>query len=253
MSATQFFTNMPDLSSFKEKFIDTKIVDKVSWTCFGAFPIVNPIQVEFAAGSKMHSFTAGITFHSPTNEKFPNFKIVFCAKLHSKIFRRDPSNRSHWYIWQPVGRSGALVIDSDKCEKEYGFDVYAFFRTKEFKEVQKKMKSYIQKGITAAKALAKDVEKEKQNDYNQCIKSLEEAAEIVMQFPTIEEKNQKLVNYDAFIDELKKQGYGGELKTRGGAMTDYARKVGTRFVDKVKRNALKAGEQDRAAKAGAKK
>jgi len=232
--------------SFKEQFIDTGLIKDIKAWCFGKDPVVSPIQVAFAAGAKMFSVTAAFSFTCPKAKEHNQFKIVFCAKLHSKIFRKDPTNRSSWFVWQPIGNSGCLVLDSDKFEEMTGVDVYKFIRTDLFKNAQKIFKQLIEKGISSAIELRSEVKPEDENEYETYVQSLKEAAEIVTQFPEFMEKSYKLINYDRFRDELKKKGYGAELKRRGDIMTKHHREVGTRFVDKVKRNALKAGEQDRA-------
>ena len=239
---------MADLS-FKKEFLDAGIVKDVKAWAFGSTPVVSPLQVGFAAGNNKFSMCAAFSFTSLKNDKFPTFKVVFCAKLHSKIFRRDPANRSSWYIWQPIGKSGCIVLDTDKCEEEYGFDFYKFIKTSEFKKAQKIFQKNILNGITEAKKLKDELPKEKQEEYDTYIKSLEEASTIITEIPDVNENTFKLIDFDKFIRELKDNGYGEELNSRGNTMTAYNRKVGTAFVDKVKRNALKAGEQDARAKA----
>lgn len=241
---------MEDLS-FKELFLDTGLITKPHAWCFGQDPIVSPIQVAFAAGSKMFSLCAGYTFTCPNSkDKDHNvYKVVFCAKLHSKIYRKDPSNRSSWFIWQPIGTSGCIVLDSDKFEEMTGVDVYKFVKTDIFRNGQKLFKNILAKGIAAAKELKKEVPREEQDQYDTYIKSLEEASGIITEVPDVNEKSYKLINYDKFREELKKQGYGAELRTRAANLSKFNTDIGKKFVDKVKRNELKAGEQDARAKA----
>ena len=242
---------MADLS-FKKEFIDGGIVDSVKAWCFGAMPIVSPLQVKFAAGANKFSTCAAFSFTSSKEKKFPSFKVVFCAKLHSKIYRQDPSNRSSWFIWQPIGDSGCIVLNSDKCEEIYGFDVYKFFKTSEFKAMQQAFRKKIENGIAEAKKLRKDIPLEGRVEYDTYIKSLEEAVKIVVEPPDLNEDEFKLIDYDKFRRELQKDGYGEELRSRAETMTKFHREIGKNFVDKVKRNELKAGEQDARAKAAEK-
>lgn len=236
-------------SSFKEQFVDTGLIENISAWCFGKDPIVSPIQVAFAAGAKMFSLCAGFTFTCPKVKENNVFKFVFCAKLHSKIYRKDPSNRSSWYIWQPIKSSGCLVLDSDKFEEMTGVDIYKFIKTDFFKKAQGIFQKILGTGIEESKKIKTDVPKEEQDEFDTYIKSLEEAHGIITDVPEIMEKSFKLINYDKFRRELEQQGYGSELKTRGANMTKYHQEVGRKFVDKVKRNELKAGEQDARAKA----
>lgn len=231
--------------SLKKQFIDTGLIKDIKVWCFGKDPVVSPVQVAFAAGAKMFSICAGLTFVCPKVKENNTFKFVFCAKLHSKIYRKDPANRTAWYIWQPIGKSGCLVLDTDKFKELTGVNIYDFTRTNEFKNLQQQFKKVLQKGIDAAIELTPEVPKDEENDYRSYIKSLEEAEEIITQYPDVMDKSYKLINYDRFTSELKKQGYGDELAKRGEIMTKHHRDIGTKFVDKVKQNALKAGEQER--------
>ena len=106
----------------------------------------------------------------------------------------------------------------------------------------------LKKGIMASEDLRKDVPEEEHNEFNTYLKSLQEASEVIVEIPDIMEKTYKLINYDKFRRELEQQGYGAELKQRGEIMTKHHQNIGKKFVDKVKRNALKAGEQDARAK-----
>lgn len=236
---------MPDNTSFKELFIDTGLMTTPKVWCFGKDPVVSPVQVAFAAGAKMFSICAAISFTCPKVKENNSFKIVFCAKLHSKIHRRDPANRSSWFIWQPIGTSGCLVLDPDKFEEMSGINVYKMARTNDFYRLQQTFKKVMKKGIDAAYDLKREISPEEQNQYETYLKSLEEASEIITQMPVFMEKSFRLVNYDKFTDELKKRGFGDELAKRGETMTQHHREVGKKFVDKVKQNALKSGEQER--------
>lgn len=236
-------------TSFKEQFIDTGLIKDISAWCFGKDPIVSPVQVAFAAGAKMFSMCAAFSFTCPKVKENNVFKFVFCAKLHSKIYRKDPTNRSSWYIWQPIGKSGCIVLDSDKFEEMTGVDIYKFVKTDFFKQAQRIFQKILKKGILASEDLRKDVPEEDHNEFNTYLKSLEEASQIVTEIPDIMEKTFKLINYDKFRRELEQQGYGDELKQRGATMTKHHQEIGKKFVDKVKRNELKAGEQDARAKA----
>ena len=235
---------MADLS-LKRDFVDKGLMKDLKAWCFGKDPVVSPIQVAFAAGAKMFSVCAAITFTCPKVEQNNVFKLVFCAKLHSKIFRKDPTNRSSWFIWQPIGKSGCMVWDTDKFESMTGIKIYDVVRTPEFKQLQQTFKKILAKGIDEAAALRKDVSREDEDEYSTYIKSLQEAQEIIGQMPVIMDKSYKLVDYDRFTDELKKQGYSDELHKRGDMMMKRNKDVGKKFVDKVKHNALKTGEQER--------
>lgn len=231
--------------SLKKDFIDAGLMTPPKIWCFGKDPIVSPIQVAFAAGAKMFSICAGMTFSCPKVKENNVFKFVFCAKLHSKIYRRDPSNRSSWYIWQPIGNSGCLVLDTDKFEAMTGINMYHLVRTPEFKGLQQTFKKVLHKGIDGAIELRREIPHEDEDQYETYIKSLQEAETIITQFPVIMDKSFKLINYDKFTDELKRKGYGGELTRRGEIMTKHHREIGKRFVDKVRQNELKAGEQEK--------
>ena len=234
---------MADLS-FKKEFLDSGIVTNAKSWCFGKEPVVSPIQVGFAAGANKFSSCAGYTFTCPKNEKYPTLKVVYCAKLHSKIWHKDPANMSRWFLWQPVGKSGVIVLDSDKCEEEYGFDFYKFFKTDAFKQGQTIFKKTIKRGIEEAKTLRSEVKAEDQQQYDEWIKSLEEAAELITNVPELNEKSYQMVDFDKFIRELHKNGYGEELKTRGAIKQKVDLNIAHRFMDKVKKNELKPGEQD---------
>ena len=193
----------------------------------------------------MFSTCAALSFVCPKVKENNVFKFVFCAKLHSKIYRKDPANRSSWFIWQPIGKSGCLVLDTEKFEEMTGVNMYAVTRTPEFKRLQQQFKTVLQKGIDGAIGLRKEISRENEEEYETYIKSLEEAKEIITQFPVIMDKSYKLVNYDRFTNELKRKGYGDELRKRGETMTAHHQDIGKKFVDKVKQNALKTGEQER--------
>ena len=75
-------------------------------------------------------------------------------------------------------------------------------------------------------------------------KSLEEARDIVTEVPELNEKPYKLIDYDKFVQEIKDKGYEKELKDRSQKMADWNKKIGQRFMDRVKKNELKPGEQD---------
>ena len=233
-------------NSFKENFIDTGLIKDIKAWCFGKDPIVSPIQVAFSAGAKMFSSCAVFSFICPKIKEHNVFKIVFCAKLHSKIFRKDPTNRSCWYIWQPIGSSGCLVLDIDKFEKMTGIDVYKFTRTDFFKKAQKIFKQLIDKGISKAIELRAEVKHEDENEYETYIQSLKEASEIVTQLPEFNDKSYKLINYDKFREELKKKGFEKELKMRGDAMTKSNTKIGRGFMNRVLGNAPKDEERAKA-------
>ena len=152
---------------------------------------------------------------------------------------------SRWFLWQPVGNSGCLVLDSDKCEELYGFDFYKFYRTDLFRKGQLIFKKTLEKGIAEATPIADAVDPEDKNTYAEYMQSLKEAVEIVTQTPELNEKSFRLTDYDKFIAELKKKGYSDELAQRSAAKTQSDIGIGQRFMDKVKKNALKAGEQER--------
>ena len=234
---------MADLS-FKKEFLDTGIVTKAQSWCFGKDPIVSPIQVGFAAGNNKFSICAGYTFTCPKNEKYPTLKVVYCPKLHSKTHRKDPANMTRWYLWQPIAKSGLLVLDSDKCEQEYGFDFYKFFKTDAFRAGQQIFKKAMTRGITEAMKLHDDLDEEKKEEFDTWIESLEEARDIVTEVPELNEKPYKLIDYDKFVQEIKDKGYEKELKDRSQKMADWNKKIGQRFMDRVKKNELKPGEQD---------
>lgn len=237
---------MPDFLSFKQEFQDTGIVTDIKSWCFGKDPIVSPQQVIFAGGGNKFSFCAGYTMTCPKNKKYPTLKVVFCAKLRSHIFHRDPGNLSRWYLWQPLGNSGCLVMDTDKCEKEYGFDFYKFYRTGLFKKGQEVFSRTIANGIRGASKLYGEMDKEDQSNFQKYIDSLSEARDIVTQTPEVNEKSYSLIDYDKFIADLKKAGYTDELEKRIEILSKYNDEIGKRFMDKVKKNELKPGEMDRA-------
>lgn len=235
--------------SFKKEFLDTGIVTSVQTWCFGKEPVVSPLQVAYAAGANKFSICAGYTFTCTKAKDYNTLKIVYCPKLHSKIFNRDPSNRSRWFMWQQIGKSGCIVINSDKCEEIFGFDVYKFIKTAEFKKGQRFFARNIQRGISEAKKLRNSVDPENRNQFDTYVKSLEEAVKIITEIPNIEESEYKLIDFDKFRKEIVDRGYGGELRDRASKMNDYNRSVGTKFIDKVKHNELKDGEQDKAVRA----
>ena len=232
--------------SFKREFMDAGIVSSAKFWAFGKDPVVSPLQVKFAAGGNKFSCCAAYAFTCPKNEKFPDLKVVFCAKLHSKIFRRDPSNLSRWYIWQPIGKSGCMVLSADDAREQYGFDIFKFFKTSEFKRGQAEIKRLIEVGLKGAKKLYKEIGKEDLDEYSTFVKSLEEAKEIVDDVPSFEDKSYRLVDYDKFIRELQSGGFGEELKQRARAFKDWRTSSAKRFMDRVKINDLKAGEKARA-------
>lgn len=234
---------MADLS-FKKEFLDTGIVSKGTSWCFGKDPIVSPLQVGFAAGNSKFSICAGYTFTCPKNEQFPTLRVVYCAKLYSKTHHKDPSNMTRWYLWKPISKSGLLVLDSDKCEEEYGFDFYKFFKTDAFRRGQQIFKKTMARGIQEAIPLKDSLDSEKKEEFDTWIEALQEAKDIVTDVPTLNEKPYKLIDYDKLVKEIRDQGYGEELAKRGKTMRDYFTNQGKRFLDKVKKNELKPGEQD---------
>ena len=231
--------------SFKREFLDTGIITSAKFWCFGKEPVVSPLQVKYAAGGNKFSCTAAYAFTSGKNEKFPNFKVVFCSKLHSKVFRRDPNNLSRWYIWQPIGGSGCLVLSDEDAQEAYEFDIYKFFKTSDFKKGQSTIKRYMEKGIAEAKRLYKEVGKEGANEYATFIESLEEAKELVDDVPSFEDKSYKLIDFDKFLKEIKAGGYGEELRKRASTYTKFNADIGNRFLDRVRKNDLKAAERAR--------
>lgn len=233
--------------SFKKEFIDTGIVTSVSTWCFGKDPVVSPIQVGYAAGANKFSICAGYTFTCPKAKDFNTLKVVYCAKLHSKIFRQDPSNRSRWYMWQQIGKSGCIVLDSDQCEDIFGFDIYKFIKTAEFKKGQQYFAATLNKGISAANKIRDQIDKDNRNEIDTWISSLKEAVKIITEAPDINETEYKLIDFDKFRRELKDRGYGGELSQRSANNRQSYIDTGRRFINKVKANSLKAGEQDRIA------
>ena len=234
---------MADLS-FKKEFLDTGIVAKAQSWCFGKDPIVSPIQVGFAGGNNMFSICAGYTFTCPKNEKYPTLKVVYCPKLHSKTHRKDPANMTRWYLWQPIAKSGLLVLDSDKCEQEYGFDFYKFFKTDAFKTGQQVFKKAMTRGIAEAMKLRDELDEETKQEFDRWIRTLEEARDVITEVPVLNEKSYKLIDYDKFVQEIKNKGYEDELKQRVEIKKQHEIKVGQKFVDRVKKSELKPGEQD---------
>lgn len=237
---------MPDFLSFKKEFQDTGIVTDIKSWCFGKDPIVSPQQVIFAGGGNKFSLCAGYTMTCPKNKKYPTLKIVFCAKLRSHIFHKDPGSLSRWYLWQPLGNSGCLVMDSDKCEEEYGFDFYKFYKTELFKNGQEVFSRTIAKGIQGASRLYGKMDKEDQSNFQKYIDALSEARDLVLDVPELYDRSYPLVDYDKFIADLKKQGYSKELEQRMDILYKYNDEIGKKFMDKVRKNALKTGEEERA-------
>lgn len=237
------------MKTFKELFIDTGLIQgKVTSWCFGKDPVTEPYQTALAAGGNKYSLTASISFKSKSSvsqNKIGNYKIVFCAKLRSKIYRQDQNNESRWYIWETFGDSGCVVVAPSLFEEKTGINVYELAKTREFIDLQQKFKKCLKNGIKQAETLKKTLSEKEKPVYDTYLKSLNEVSEIIYRAPKFMEKTYILTNYDKFIREVLDKGYGKELKQRSKALSDYNTEIGKRFVGKVSDNELKAKERER--------
>lgn len=142
---------------FKEEFADIVNVDKISAFCFGAKDeITIDGLIQAGSGSKF-STLCGIKFCSKVNPTYRNgeFKIVFCVKNRSKIFRQTSQNPSQWFAFLQVGKNHVEVLDKRNCKLAFDFDVDKFLDSDLFQKFSEKFAGIVENGVRSAKDLVK--------------------------------------------------------------------------------------------------
>ena len=165
-------------ANFKKDFIDTGIIESVHTYSFGKMPVVALRQVRAAAGALKGSCTCGFIFKSKTNTEIPEFKLVFCAKPRSKIYRRDVITRARWYGMTVTRSTTRFDILSKKTIYQlYGFDIDRFFQTPEFQKSCEVFQKLVLNGLKDSKAFV--------DDYKQKCK---DAKNITTELPSLKKK-----------------------------------------------------------------
>lgn len=137
---------------FKEEFKDIVDVDKVSAFCFGAKDDVTPESIARAGGASKFSSLCGFKFVSKVNPTYNHgeLRLVFCAKLRSKIYRKATESPSQWFIFLRTGKNQVEVLSKKDCMTAFDFDVEKFFDSDLFLKYAPVFKSTVQSGLRMA-------------------------------------------------------------------------------------------------------
>ena len=137
---------------FKEEFKDIVDVDKVSAFCFGAKDDITPESIAKAGGASKFSALCGFRFISKVNPTYNHgeLRLVFVAKLRSKIYHQANQNPSQWFMFLKTGRNTIEVLDKESCKIAFDFDVDKFFDSDIFLKYAPIFKKLVQKGLNVA-------------------------------------------------------------------------------------------------------
>lgn len=202
-------------ASFKRDWLETGIIDSVRTYCFGKLPIVNLRQIRAAAGALKGTFICGFTFKSKCNPQLPEFKLIFCPKPRSKIYRKDGITRSRWYGMQMLRNATQYnVLNKEFIYKLYSFDIDRFFECPEFKTCCDVFKKNIMEGYKECKKFAqrykynikrsvgKNTKEEDDGNIDEWLVTIKEAADIIGSYDTMYEDKTYFYNDEQKILNL---------------------------------------------------
>lgn len=178
--------------NFKTAFKDIIDVENITTYSFGASENdFTPERILFAGGGNKFSALCGFSFKllkqdtekvastiAPDTElksfDFEGLKILYCPKMRSKIFRKDPVARHKWFAMGIISKDRWQVLSKEDLKNTTGFDIDLFFQTDFFKKNVEKFKKLITHGLLESKKVAV-----KHSNVNVAIKTMEEAWEII--------------------------------------------------------------------------
>lgn len=195
------------------KFELKNIVSKASRHAFGNSK--NEIDMEmlaYAAGARKFSSLCGFTFVSKINKDNPVFKIIFVAKVRSKIYQAKTVNPAAWYIEKIINKDTVEIIDAIQLYSQYDFDLKSFFESNAFKKSLDIMLGQIKNGMNDAVEFAKSLESGKDRmEANKYISALRESFKLIKDLH-VYDKRHNLVNLDNIKTDKYAHDAGTDLK-----------------------------------------
>lgn len=163
--------------NFKEEFANVVDVESFKKYSFGSTPVNSLNRIKFCGGANKFSSLCGFHFKlKQQNEKniaqiidrsktikaftFEDLRIVFCAKLRSKIYRQAIYNPSEWFIFGKISNDRIQVLSREDClyatstDEDYsnGFDIEKFFETDLFETYVQKFTHVVKIGLKSSAA-----------------------------------------------------------------------------------------------------
>lgn len=121
-----------------------QVVENPKVFSFGAFPIKDIKEIEFAAGGKKFSQLCGFRFTSKVAKEGKDFFVSFVCKLQSI---KKHENYSHWYVYQKKSANEYVCLSKADTLKIFNFDIDKFFDSDFFTSTLTKFKSAISTGL----------------------------------------------------------------------------------------------------------
>lgn len=158
--------------SFNDVFVNGGLVAAPRLICFGAEPVKTYEQLILAGGARKVSALCGFAFKSKVNADYPEFKIVFAVKMHSKIYRKQSEHQSTWHAERDLGNA-IEIMSVNRLQDEYEFDMDEFMHSDLVVSAIPKFKHTITDGILSAKEFSRTLtDKFQIQEAANCIRSI---------------------------------------------------------------------------------
>lgn len=171
------------MTKFKTDEALGQVVDpKFRMFCaIGVDPITKLDQLRNAAGATKFGQLCGFIFTSLNkNIDFKEFAVSFVAKVRSKIYRKDPRNQAHWYVFKKLGLDKIDALDKQSTFLNYGFDIDKFMDSDVMKAAIPQFIKTITKGLGDCRKFAETLSNSQERAEAMIyIRSIEESLELI--------------------------------------------------------------------------